>query len=396
MSRPTDIVSFEIEEFNVERVGSPIPKQDSPLKKVFRNVDSHKDTRRKSLGERVVQSVIPRWMKNLASPRNVRRWSKTKKKSFKRRERRWSQIFTKEESSPSKAEKSEFKPSNTPIDVSHFHDLEEFQSTLRDSNTKSEYCSHITHAQRFFTEHVKLKFTSLDSASVMVKEIKRQKIRLNDDTILEKHNTMRDRLMAIEYVCTILRSKLRECTLIEDEDEDEETDVPVVMWILQCLGENRVGKQVFDALETMTGIDLQKNLNFMLYDMKGNSSFPSEIASVRIDLNEIEITKIHHMQLCKNEHFELTLHVKSVCKLNLRKMSETFRVEICYDADRPCRKVFEPRTQSMISLHSAPQHFDFEAYDKKFNELQSLFMQRAMSARNTEIRERRDSFFNFM
>ena len=46
----------------------------------------------------------------------------------------------------------------------------------------------------------------------------------------------------------------------------------------------------------MTGIDLQKNLNFMLYDMKGNSSFPNEIASVRIELNEIEVTKIHHMQ----------------------------------------------------------------------------------------------------
>ena len=90
------------------------------------------------------------------------------------------------------------------------------------------------------------------------------------------------------------------------------------------------------------------------------------------------------------------LYGKSVCKLDLRKMIETFRVEICYDADRPCRKVFEPRTQSMISLHSAPQHFDFEAYDKKFHELQSLFMQRAMSARNTEIRQRRDSLFNFM
>ena len=180
--------------------------------------------------------------------------------------------------------------SNPPILLlmCHTFSLEEFQSTLRDSNTKWSIAV-TSHMLNVFTEHVKLKFTSLDSASGMVKEIKRQKIRLNDETILEKHNTMRDRLVAIEYVCTILRSKLRECTLIEDEDE--ETDVPVVMWILQCLGENRVGKQVFDALETMTGIDLQKNLNLMLYDMKGNSSFPSEIASVRVDLSKLRLRK---------------------------------------------------------------------------------------------------------
>ena len=39
VSRPTDIVSFEIEEFNVERVGSPIPKQVLSRSSV---IDSHK------------------------------------------------------------------------------------------------------------------------------------------------------------------------------------------------------------------------------------------------------------------------------------------------------------------------------------------------------------------
>ena len=137
VSRPADVRSIEIEEFTVERVGSPLPRQTSPIK-TLSQADSHKDTRRKSLGERVVQSVVPRWMKNLASPRNARRWSKSRRRSTlspERRRRRWSEMFTREESSPNTAERSDFKPSNTNVSVSQFHDLEDFQSKLRQSDT---------------------------------------------------------------------------------------------------------------------------------------------------------------------------------------------------------------------------------------------------------------------
>ena len=402
---PTDVRTIKIEEFSMERVGSPMNLNKKSSVESLKSEESSKH-RRRSLGERVVSSVVPRWMSNLASPRNRRRWSKQRNQR-KCRGRRLSEVFTRDISTPEKAEKSDFKPSHTNVSVSHFHDLEDFQSKLRESKTKSEYCNHIRHAQRFFSKNVKLSFVSLDSASVMVKEIKRQQIRLNSK-LIDEHNKMNDRLMSIEYVCSTLRSTLQDVCMIfhndDDDDDNDDThktnhadrDVPFVMWILQSLGENRVGKQVFDALETMTGIDLVKNLNYMLYDVKGNSSFPKEIAEIRIESDCIEISKIHHMQLCKNQCFDLVLHVRSICRLNLGDMTEFFRVEICYDADRPCRKVFEPQTQSMIELHSEPKIFDLQSYDKKFNELQSLFLQRATGVRNTKMRERRSSFFNFL
>ena len=121
-SRPTDIVSFEIEEFNVERVGSPIPKQDSPLKRSFvmwthtRTLDVlGRESRTKcdtSLDEESCESS------------KRRRWSKTKRRASKDANEDGVRSLPKRSPHQARLRRVVQTP-NTPIDVSHFHDLEE-------------------------------------------------------------------------------------------------------------------------------------------------------------------------------------------------------------------------------------------------------------------------------
>eukprot|EP00939_MAST-03C_sp_MAST-3C-sp1_P001841 g1841.t1 len=368
-------------------------------------------------------------------------------------------------------EVSSFKPSPVKVEIGDFFTLTEFQDRLRKATSKEEYCTLISNAQMFFTKNVPLHIIALDSASVMVKELKRQRVHLvranGTSRMLSEHVSISDRMEAVSHFCTILRKTIRSdisnpllvrvahsvsnvanlrsyrttshdsgiscdfddsrCLSVDETDEltmyrafetetgsgigsatsssrdvlrklerlcsfksdraitnsnrkGIESDVPVIMWIWQNLGENRIGKQIFDAMQVMLGIDLQKSFDFMLFDMKGNSKVPEEIAEIRINATSVEVEKINHLQLSNNTedtpNYDINFHVKSVCRLNLETMHEDLVVLVCYDADKPCRFTYDPESQRMISLHSMPIPFDASAFDHKYTELCSLFVQR--------------------
>jgi len=71
-------------------------------------------------------------------------------------------------------------PRRGRIDVTHFESLETFQKKLQDCKTRFEFCSRLARSQRLISRDVPLVVPSLSTSDALMKDLKRQSVRVND------------------------------------------------------------------------------------------------------------------------------------------------------------------------------------------------------------------------
>lgn len=270
--------------------------------------------------------------------------------------------------------RSIFKAENRHITLEQMkmYTLTTFQEKLRQSKTKHEYCAAIRGARDFYRREVPVHLESLDAPDLMAAEVKRQAVVVDGDTH-GAHVKVLPAQRALGVFCLELRHKLDMSPARERVGAEGSARADaVVLWICQSLGENRVGKQAFNSLRLVLGIDLEVTRDLMVFDTKGCSDTDPEAAHVCILEHSVIVKKINHLQLCRNgegaQGFEMMFHVKTVSTLNLRAWQESFQLDVCFShkSDSP---YFDPSSQDKISLHSTHVPFDEDKFEALRNYL---------------------------
>lgn len=106
-----------------------------------------------------------------------------------------------------------------------------------------------------------------------------------------------------------------------------------VSWICQNLAENRIGQSVYNSLCKLLGIDLMKNRNYNLYDMKSQNK-TDVTANVRIDDECITIERLSEYEIEQASHlhgFNIPVHVKTTSRFFINDEEENIRIELLFD-----------------------------------------------------------------
>lgn len=295
-------------------------------------------------------------------------------------------------------------PKEQMIGSEHFYSLGGLQRRLQNATSRAEFCKHLANAQRLITNNVPLHITHLSSANECLGDLKRFAVEVNGKTQRD-HIKSATRRAAFVSFCSVIEDYLRgplNTLEIDDYFADEPRSptspsaplhlvhqhnsaparappgslrrrmslrsityrrrasksiprsAPIISWIVQNINENRIGDCVQKAILKVLGIDYEKSVNFILYDLSNQKDIKKEISKVTIEKKSVVVEKVIHYELNNHEHeFKLMIHVKSIARLSLATGKEVIRFEMGFDHDEDQLEYAGNSHDDVLTLHSA-------------------------------------------